>query len=226
MFNRSIFNLHEEIYKMKFQKTMLALAFAGSAMSAQAAQVTELVITGGDFAMGAAAGLCGSGGPFGNHQCLTAGSTIDTDDGLFEGPSLTAFNFFGAPVTTFTAASAVGAAASLTGNPITGDATGTTITLDLGSFYANWSGTNFLQAPNGTGIATGTWTATSATTGTFDISWSSLISTAPFAGQTGNWHLVGTATIAAVPEASTYGMMLAGLGLVGGMVSRRRKLVA
>ena len=29
-----------------------------------------------------------------------------------------------------------------------------------------------------------------------------------------------------VPEASTYGMMLAGLGLVGAMVSRRRKLMA
>ena len=31
---------------------------------------------------------------------------------------------------------------------------------------------------------------------------------------------------APIPEASTYGMMLAGLGLVGGMVSRRRKLMA
>jgi hypothetical protein len=31
-------------------------------------------------------------------------------------------------------------------------------------------------------------------------------------------------TVAAVPEAETYAMMLAGLGLVGFMVSRRRKL--
>lgn len=31
---------------------------------------------------------------------------------------------------------------------------------------------------------------------------------------------------APIPEASTYGMMLAGLGLVGGMASRRRKLMA
>ena len=37
--------------------------------------------------------------------------------------------------------------------------------------------------------------------------------------------MTGTA-VAAVPEASTYGMMLAGLGLVGGMVARRRKLMS
>lgn len=37
--------------------------------------------------------------------------------------------------------------------------------------------------------------------------------------------LYSTAT-APIPEASTYGMMLAGLGLVGGMVARRRKLMA
>jgi hypothetical protein len=36
-------------------------------------------------------------------------------------------------------------------------------------------------------------------------------------------HLEGT--VVPVPEASTYGMMLAGLGLVGFMASRRRKSV-
>ena len=44
-----------------------------------------------------------------------------------------------------------------------------------------------------------------------------------FTGQRGDWHMEGVLT--AVPEASTYGMMLAGLGLIGGMViSRRRKM--
>jgi len=38
-------------------------------------------------------------------------------------------------------------------------------------------------------------------------------------------HLEGTVTAAPVPEASTYGMMLAGLGLVGFMASRRRKSI-
>jgi hypothetical protein len=36
-------------------------------------------------------------------------------------------------------------------------------------------------------------------------------------------HLTGTVNL--VPEASTYGMMLAGLGLVGFMASRRRKSI-
>jgi energy-converting hydrogenase Eha subunit G len=38
-------------------------------------------------------------------------------------------------------------------------------------------------------------------------------------------HLTGVATAAPVPEASTYGMMMAGLGLVGFMASRRRKSI-
>jgi hypothetical protein len=39
------------------------------------------------------------------------------------------------------------------------------------------------------------------------------------------FHLEGVATLAPVPEPETYAMMLAGLGLVGLMVNRRRKLV-
>src|SRR5512139_886292 len=38
-------------------------------------------------------------------------------------------------------------------------------------------------------------------------------------------HFEGIATLAAVPEAETYAMMLAGLGLVGLMAHRRRRLV-
>ena len=47
----------------------------------------------------------------------------------------------------------------------------------------------------------------------------------PFMGFNAAFHLTA-ANLAPVPEASTYGMMLAGLGLVGGMVARRRKLMA
>lgn len=229
---------------MKFALTNVASAIllAGFSMAASAAggigTVTEITFTGGDFSMGApGVGACGAGGPFGSFQCIPAGATIDTDDGLFEASSIVTFNFFNAPVTTFTAATAAGAAASTSGNPIQGSATATTITLDLGSFYANWSGSNFLQAPSHAGpgasvanpigvndspLVVGTY---NSVTGAFDISWSSYITTAPFANQTGYWHLTGIATTAPVPEASTYGMMLAGLGLVGFAV-RRRKLVA
>ena len=47
----------------------------------------------------------------------------------------------------------------------------------------------------------------------------------PFGSFNAAFHLTA-ANLAPVPEASTYGMMLAGLGLVGGMVARRRKLMA
>ncbi len=43
-----------------------------------------------------------------------------------------------------------------------------------------------------------------------------------FDGFVADWHIEGIGTVAAVPEASTYGMMLAGLGLVG-FAARRRK---
>lgn len=46
-----------------------------------------------------------------------------------------------------------------------------------------------------------------------------------YVGQNAQWVMEGTMMTAAVPEASTYGMMLAGLGLVGFAV-RRRKLMA
>jgi hypothetical protein len=49
----------------------------------------------------------------------------------------------------------------------------------------------------------------------------------PFGTFNAAFHLTAPGLVtAAVPEASTYGMMLAGLGLVGGMVARRRKLMA
>jgi hypothetical protein len=49
--------------------------------------------------------------------------------------------------------------------------------------------------------------------------------TPAFAGWLLVGHLEGIATLAPVPEADTYAMMLAGLGLVGFMAHRRRKLV-
>lgn len=209
------------------KKIAAALVIAGFSAAASAAggtgTVTSISITGGDFSMGApGVGACGSGGPFGSFQCITGGATINTIDNLFEGPTLTNLVFFSQPVNTFTALTAAGAANSLSGNPIQGTATASQITLDLGSWYVNWSGSNFLQAPVGSTVV-GSY---DSGTGAFNLSWSSLITTQPFPGQTGYWNVSGIATAAPVPEASTYAMMLAGLGLVGTMVGRRRKSMA
>lgn len=228
---------------MKFAMTKIAagLVLAAAATGAQAVAVSSITITGGDFSMGGpGSGACSTNpGDFSSFKCLTSGpgNTFNAGDGLGVksdstpiSPTATQFNFFGNPVTTNLYSLALGAApASDWASGFQGTTDGSTINLNLGGFYANWNGTNFLQGTNSTGAngtstaATGTVTGWDGTTGNFDITFSSYITTAPFSGQTGYWHLTGT--VAAVPEASTYGMMLAGLGLVGGMVSRRRKLM-
>jgi hypothetical protein len=75
---------------------------------------------------------------------------------------------------------------------------------------------------NGTGVATFAWNGVYGSTYTLDYT-----ATVPqadgsgFGGVPYLLHLQGTVIAAAVPEASTYGMMLAGLGLVGFMARRR-----
>ena len=101
------------------------------------------------------------------------------------------------------------------GRPVTIAYFGGSITADLSAWTAYWNGTNFGQG----GIATGTVDAL----GNYSVTWSSTVVGGAFDGMTGVWTMTGT--VAAVPEASTYGMMLAGLGLVGFAV-RRRKLMA
>jgi hypothetical protein len=218
LFNRSILNLHEEIYKMTFtiKKIAVAVALSAAAMSAQAVDFSSMTVTGGTFEMGL-------GGPFipanitpgldllaGNNQQINTSA----------GP-LFIFGIFG-PVNAFISDGAYMpfggsnvAGGSATAPTASGDFGGS-ITVDLSAWTANWNGNNFGQG----GIATGTVDAA----GNYSIAWSSTVVGGSFDGQTGNWTMTGQ--VAAVPEASTYGMMLAGLGLVGGMVARRRKLVA
>jgi hypothetical protein len=216
LFNRSILNLHEEIYKMKFAMTKIAaaavLAFAATgAMAAPQAAVSMDAAT-GSFSLGGIPGTPGSWAFSG------AGQELIGDINVAYGSS---FTFFNAPVSVFSGDGTFapyGGAAAPGGAPISAmlDATAGTIAIDLSSWTAFWNGTNFNQ---GSSAATGTW---NATTGAYNVSWTSTVVGGPFNGQTGAWSLQG---VAAVPEASTYGMMLAGLGLVGFAV-RRRKLMA
>lgn len=202
---------------MKFTMTKIAAAtvLATVAMSAQAVDFASMTITGGTFDMG-------GGGPF-----ITANIVDDLDllqsgnnfqvNKSHPGEQLFNYGVFG-PVSVFVGD---GSYAPFGGGAVTGGSTptasgdlGGSITVDLSGWTAYWNGTNFNQGA----IATGTVDAM----GNYSISWASTVSGGPFDGMTGNWTMTG---VAAVPEASTYGMMLAGLGLVGFAV-RRRKLVA
>lgn len=207
---------------MKFTMTKIAagLVLATAAMSAQAVDFDSMTVTGGTFSM------AGAGGNFytanitpgldllaGNNQKINIGGT---------GGQLFDFGFFG-PVNAFLSDGtymAFGgmnvAGGSATAPTASGDFSGN-MTADLSAWTANWNGNNFGQG----GIATGTVDAL----GNYSIGWSSKVVGGSFDGMTGVWTMTGAVTAAPVPEASTYGMMLAGLGLVGFAV-RRRKLMA
>lgn len=213
------------------KKLLIAAATVASlgAGVAQAAPVQSITVSGGDFSMGApGVGACANGG-FGSFQCLTGGSNPTITAGSTTSPSsITAFTFFGNPVNTFLAPSATGAAnANDWGSGFQGSVTGSNISLNLGGFYAFWNGTNFLQGTDSTGAngtstaATGTVSGCVGNTCNFDLSWHSYITTAPFAGQTGYWHLTGS-VVTAVPVPAAVWLFGSGLlGLVG--VARRKK---
>lgn len=217
--------------KFTMKKMAAGLVLAGFAVAANAADITSMTITSGTFAMDdptdiTAFSYIGSntnlvGGYIGD-SLLTVGA-LDANP-----EDIASFIFFGKPVHTYTALTNLGdvntAAGTQTGGPVpTGDITGTTMTMDMSSWFANWNNTDF----NMGGVATGSVVVLGDGSYNWDISWASTIVGGSFDGSTAYWTLQGCiaaldTTCPAVPEASTYGMMLAGLGLVGGVVVRRR----
>ena len=202
---------------MNFTMTKIAAAavLAIAATGAQADAITDLFITSGTFEMPTVTGAPVAFGAFGWDLADAYGSNANL------------FPFFGSAVGVFTQDGTATYIPTtglpfgsnvVPGGPVpNGDITGSVITMDLSAITAAWNGSNFNQ---GNSSVVGTIDSL----GNFTATWSSTIVGGAFNGKTGIWNVQGTA--AAVPEASTYGMMLAGLGLVGGMVARRRKLVA
>lgn len=106
------------------------------------------------------------------------------------------------------------------------------MTLDLSGFTADYGGYSFSASPNNNLVTsvsmidanhyyyTADWSHVVVSGEVFNLATGA--PTSNFNGWTLMGHLEG---VAAVPEAETYAMMLTGLGLVGLMAHRRRKLV-
>jgi len=238
---------------MKFNMTKIAagLVLAVAATGAQAITVTTASVTGGNFEMigfGAPIAFVGFGtgstniiGFDGTTPWSSVANTAISADGIVGfGFGRGVFGSTQLTVNTYTAAANLGDVNSAAGTisgfaPVTFNiatvANGATFTADTSAWFANYNGTDFNQGSGRsvvTGLAdgsfaTGTLSGCSGLTCSYTLNWSSLIVGGAFDGNLGVWNVSG---VVAVPEASTYGMMLAGLGLVGAMVARRRKLVA
>src|SRR3989339_1206650 len=187
-------------FTMNFTMTKIAAAavLAIAATGAQAAPITDLFITSGTFEMPTVTMAPVAFGAFGFDLADAYGSNANL------------FPFFGGAVGVFTqdgTATYIPAGMPfgtnvVPGGPVpNGDITGSVITMDLSSITAAWNGSNFNQ---GNSSVVGSY---DAGTGAFTATWSSTIVGGAFSGKTGIWSVQGTA--AAVPEASTYGMMLA-----------------
>lgn len=213
---------------MKFTMTKIAVAaaLATAAMSAQAVQIAtwqlgDIDADGkiSDFAFfSAPAGNSGNKfGPTGE-MCGAAACAPIVLDGSTQGVSTFSMGFnFGGTGQFSPETYGAGVQADITGGVLTFSA------LNFGGLY---NGVHFELAPDNLAAVNveklvdngnGTYGVVVRYVGTINEPASA------FNGFQSNWRLEGT--IAAVPEASTYGMMLAGLGLVGFAV-RRRKLTA
>ncbi|MDP2030727.1 MAG: FxDxF family PEP-CTERM protein [Thiobacillus sp.] len=181
---------------MKLVQSMLALALAGAMASAASAHADST------FNIGML-----STTPYVNTSTVVAGTVFTLPP-----TGATPYNF----TDTYNF--------SVAGTPTTAG-TAVTVDLDLGSFGFHISNLK-LDLFSGA-----TWLAGDLVTGSSDVSVS--VSSVLAAGNysfklrgladgAGTNQGIYTFSAAAVPEAESYGMMLAGIGLVGFMVSRRR----
>lgn len=211
--------------RMTLKKTLFAIALAGCTASAYAATVSNMTVSGGTFAM--------PGVTTGTVNWTNSGNSSANLVGGYNQFG-TLFSFFGSNVKGFTGN---GTTAPYGGTPVNGGAvpsfttSGSTIGGNLSAWTVYWNGTNFNQGAN---PVSGGW---NPTTGAYNISWTSHIVGGPFNGFTGDWSFAGTATAAGgtpipssgpspspVPEASTTAMMLAGITLLGALMTRRRRV--
>ncbi|MBT9538312.1 FxDxF family PEP-CTERM protein [Thiobacillus sp.] len=183
---------------MKSVQTLLAFALiAGMASATAHADAT--------YNMGML-----SATPYVNTSTVTAGSVFTIGSNAYNFTDIYNFTVVGAP---------------------TAAGTGVTVNLDLGSLGFHISNLKLDLFSGTTVFNPTTWLAGDLVTGSADtsVSVNSVLAAGSYSflvrgfadGETTNQGIY-TFSAAAVPEAEAYGMMLAGLGLVGFMVSRRR----
>ena len=225
---------------LQFKKSTIAAALlavgmaSGGVMDAQAATVTNLVITGGIFQMGVFTAPPGNTiTNFSGANIIGANQTPTWSVGTAQHgaapAAIMAWNFNGGGTWVNSFVSSCDPqnvdGCSITPHALpsatTAASSGATTfsSLDLGALYDNWNATDFNQ---GNVAATGTVNFASATNFTWTAHWTSKIVGGAFNGQTGTYDVSGTGAISAVPLPAAVWLMGSGLlGLVG--VARRRK---
>ena len=231
---------------MNFTKTMFALAIGSvgimGAMSAHATALTNgsvLTIATGATSSGAA--TAGTTSWFAMDNNGDSKIQLSEKVALFQG---TSGIVIGAPQTSLTAINAPWSFFGNTGynyTPVTGITGGSGLAgLNMSGWMVNWNGGDINMGAGGAwnplnaaaaGMSTTTFTNNAANL-TWDgisghaytLDYTATVPSGGFKGVQYSLHLSGVANVAAVPEASTYGMMLAGLGLVGFAVRRRKTI--
>ena len=218
---------------MKFDMTKIAagLALAFVASGANAAAVTSMTL-GDTLTLAGALGSDGYQGAF-KFNSLAAQNTAgasqfkgDVNGGLINvnaasGPTsfTTGFIFAGSPFQPDTT------------GPINIDITGGVMTVNSLPWGGYYTGASFqFNMPPDAAPTNVVLINTAPDTYAYRMKFSHYITSADdpsntYVGFTAYWILEGTMSTAPIPEASTYGMMLAGLGLVGAAVRRRRTMM-
>lgn len=185
--------------KNVIRKTLIAVALAGTSLGTQAA---DWNILGGTFEMWypGNSGMMGSAALVPGSTGILSDGVADQGAGAASDTFLADFLFQQVPTDVFI---------DSTGNIDVASGNMTAWTIEWGGNVINQGNAAANVVDNGNGSLT--------------LSWQNVVP-AVFPGFVGHWS-VTVAPAAPVPEASTYGMMLAGLGLVGFAVRRRKSLI-
>lgn len=238
--------MNEEIYKMKFTMTKIAagLALAAMATGAHAVAITQMTIGDTIDAATNSLGTDGKAGAFKFNTILNAaGTTYSNGTSYFAGDvNGGVINLAGASANSLNPANAFTTGFTYAGSnfgpdttgQINADITGGVLTISSLPWGGYFAGANFQfnMPPDAGTLTVRNLIQTGANDYAYRVSFSHYITSqddpsGTYTGLTANWVLEGTMSTATapVPEASTYGMMLSGLGLVGAAVSRRRRKI-